>query len=183
MKTFRIAATLAALVVLVGVVPAFATDDEPTTETPPVDASAPSVVVVDSGLSDAVTALTDIVATLTATPEPTPFVDTPLISPVDGETAAPVPEVITFTTTLSEPTPPDPDAEPTLVSTVTALLGSYTPRTQTVTAYLSDGSTVTYDEYVQGLAGVDFEWLSGAVLFVVFLWSVLMMFGGLMKRV
>ena len=66
MKTFRIAATLVALVVLLGAVPAFATDGELTAETPPVDAPAPPVVVVDSGLSDAVTALTDLVTTLPA---------------------------------------------------------------------------------------------------------------------
>ena len=182
MKTFRIAAALVALVVLVGVVPAFATDDEPTAEAPPEDAPAPSVVIVDSGLSDAVTALTDIVAALTATPEPTPFTESPLLSPADSEATAPAVEVIAFTTTLGETAPPNPDAEPTFLSAVTSLLGSYTPRTQTVTAYLSDGSTVTYDEYVQGVAGVDFEWLSGAVLFTMFLSSVLMMFGGLMKR-
>jgi len=182
MKTFRIAAALVALVLLVGAVPAFATDDEPTAETPPVDAPVPSVVVVDSGLSDAVTALTDIVAALTATPEPTPFVEAPLLSPAD-DAAAPAVDVITFATTLGEAAPPDPDAEPTLASTVTALLGSYTPRTQTVTAYLSDGSTVTYEEYVQGLAGVDWEWMSGAVLFTAFLWSIFRMIGSVIGRV
>ena len=179
MKVFRIAATLVALVVLLGAVPAFATGDEPIAETPLIDAPAPSVVVVDSGLSDAVTALTDLVTTLTTPPEPT---HEPLIVPADEPLTVSSVEVVALTTTLAEPLPPDPDAETTLTSAVTALLGTYTPRTQTVTAILSDGSTVTYEEYVQGLAGVDWAWLSGAVLFTAFLWSVFVMIGGLVKR-
>jgi hypothetical protein len=180
MKTFRIAAALVALIILLGVVPAFATDDEAPADTPPVETPAAPVVVVDSGLSDAVTALTDLVTTLTTPPEPT---HEPLIVPADEPLTASSVEVVALTTTLTEPIPPEPDAEPTLASTVTALLGSYTPRTQTVTAILSDGSTVTYEEYVQGLAGVDWEWMSGAVLFTAFLWSIFRMIGSVIGRV
>jgi len=182
MKTFRIAAALVALIILLGTVPALATDDGAPADTPPAEALTAPVVVVDSGLSDAVTALTDLVTTLTTPPEPTPSIE-PLIVPADEPLTAPTVEVVALATTLTEPIPPDPDAETTLTSTVTALLGTYTPRTQTVTAILSDGSTVTYEEYVQGLAGVDWEWMSGAVLFTAFLWSIFRMIGSVIGRV
>ena len=66
---------------------------------------------------------------------------------------------------------------------ITALFGEYTPRTQTVTQYLADGTTVTYQEYVPGLAGLDWSWLAGVALFSITLWSLFTLIGGVAKRV
>lgn len=59
--------------------------------------------------------------------------------------------------------------------------GSYTPRTYTVTEYLSDGSAVTSQQYVPGVAGMDFEWLAAAVLFILVIFCVFKLIGGLIK--
>lgn len=70
----------------------------------------------------------------------------------------------------------------TVKDTVVALFGSYNPRTQTVTEYLSDGSSVTYTEVIPGLAGLDWEWISSVALFALFLYAVLRMIGGGLRR-
>lgn len=62
-----------------------------------------------------------------------------------------------------------------------ALFGKYQPRVQTVTAYLSDGSSVSYQEYVPGLAGLDFDWLASVFLFAVALFCMFRIVGGLFK--
>lgn len=72
------------------------------------------------------------------------------------------------------------DAE-SLSSVITALFGEYQPRTQTVTDYLSDGSSVTYQQYVPGLAGLDYEWLTSVSLFALALYCILRMIGGALK--
>lgn len=68
-----------------------------------------------------------------------------------------------------------------LSSVITALFGEYQPRTQTVTDYLSDGSSVTYQQYVPGLAGLDYEWLASVTLFALALYCILRMIGGALK--
>lgn len=79
---------------------------------------------------------------------------------------------------IAEPT----EDTQTVKDTVVALFGNYTPRTQTVTEYLSDGSSVTYSEVVPGLAGLDWEWISSVSLFALFLYAVLRMIGGGLRR-
>lgn len=69
----------------------------------------------------------------------------------------------------------------TLSETVTALFGPYTPRTQTVTQYLEDGSVITYQEVLPGLAGLDWPWLASVGLFALFLFGLLRLTGGLLK--
>lgn len=66
-------------------------------------------------------------------------------------------------------------------SMVTALFGEYTPRTYSVTTYLSDGSTVTTTEYVPGLAGLDWPWIAGVVLFSLVLYSFFRLLGGVLR--
>ena len=68
-----------------------------------------------------------------------------------------------------------------LGSAVLGLLGSYTPETYTVTTYFPDGSAVTSTEIVPGLAGLDYEWIAGAVLFTLALYCIFRMIGGLLK--
>lgn len=68
-----------------------------------------------------------------------------------------------------------------LLDAVTALFGSYQPRTYMVTTYLDDGSVVESEEIVPGLAGLDYEWLTGAALFLMALYCIFRMIGGLSK--
>lgn len=71
----------------------------------------------------------------------------------------------------------------TMSSLVSALFGEYTPKTQTVTENLADGTSVTYQQYVPGVAGLDWHWLAGVMLFSLCLWSFLQLAGGVLKRV
>lgn len=75
--------------------------------------------------------------------------------------------------------PPAPRSP--LSETVTALFGTYTPRTQTVTQHLEDGSVITYQEVIPGLAGLDWPWLVSVGLFALVLFSLLRLIGGLLK--
>lgn len=68
-----------------------------------------------------------------------------------------------------------------LVETIIEVFGEYHPRTQTVTQQLTDGTIVTYQEVVPGLAGLDWPWLAGVGLFALFLYGLLRMIGGLLK--
>lgn len=69
-----------------------------------------------------------------------------------------------------------------LTSVIASLFGEYTPRTQTVTEYLADGSSVTYQQYVPGVAGMDWDWLAGVGLFGLCLLSFFKIVGGVLKR-
>ena len=64
---------------------------------------------------------------------------------------------------------------------IISIFGRYTPKTQTVTKHLSDGTEVTYTEYVPGAAGMDFEWLFSAAVFALVVFCVLKLIGGLLK--
>ena len=61
------------------------------------------------------------------------------------------------------------------------LFGEYTPRTQTVTEYHSDGSEVTYEQIVPGLAGLDWLWIASVGVFSLFMFCVLRALGGCLK--
>lgn len=73
------------------------------------------------------------------------------------------------------------ESSKTLPVFLTELFGEYTPRTQSVTEYLSDGSSVTYDEYVPGVAGLDMEWIAAVALFALMLLCTFKIIGGLIK--
>ena len=60
------------------------------------------------------------------------------------------------------------------------LFGEYTPRTQTVTQYLPDGSSVTYQEYVSGVAGMDWDWLASVAIFILILYCLFRLLGGVL---
>ena len=75
----------------------------------------------------------------------------------------------------------DPD-EQSMKEVVALVLGDYTPRTQTVTHYLSDGTSESHTEIVPGVAGLDWEWISGAGLFGLVLYSFLKLVGVLLKN-
>ena len=68
-----------------------------------------------------------------------------------------------------------------LLDAITALFGDYQPRTYTVTTYLEDGTAVESEEIVPGLAGLDYHWLAGVVIFMLSLFCIFRMIGGLSK--
>lgn len=75
----------------------------------------------------------------------------------------------------------DPEQQ-TMKDVVVMVLGEYTPRTQTVTQYLSDGTSESHTEIVSGVGGLDWEWISGAGLFGLVLFSFLKLVGVLLKN-
>lgn len=62
-----------------------------------------------------------------------------------------------------------------------SIFGEYTPRTQTVIVLNADGSTAQYDQYVTGIAGLDWVWISGVSLFGMFLFCLMRLLGGAVK--
>lgn len=62
------------------------------------------------------------------------------------------------------------------------VLGDYQRMTYTVTVVDSDGTVVgTSTEYVPGLAGLDYCWLAGAAIFLVFFTGCFKLLGGLIR--
>lgn len=73
-------------------------------------------------------------------------------------------------------------ASTTMSQVISGVLGEYTPKTVTVSQYDISGNLLgTSTEIVPGLAGLDYPWLAGAVVFTVFLYGVLRLLGGLLK--
>lgn len=68
-----------------------------------------------------------------------------------------------------------------LLDAMTALFGNYQPRTYMVSTYLEDGTIVSSEEIVPGLAGLDWEWVVGAGLFIMSLYCIFKVIGGLLK--
>lgn len=143
--------------------PALATEEEP--------AQPQETVTVETETDDKnIVVNVTLPATVpTPTPEPT---EIPEISVVND------PEYMPYST-FSLDDIPAPGS--TLSETVTALFGTYTPRTQTVTQQLADGSVVTYQEIIPGLAGLDWPWLVSVGLFALFLYGLLRIVGGMLK--
>lgn len=105
---------------------------------------------------------------------------------VDDETdaAQDVPVVHAFSVTspdLAEAVQPD-DVPANMVQVVTAVLGEYQRQTYTVQEVDAEGNVLsTSTEYVPGLAGLDYHWIAGAVLFVVFLLGIFKLLGGVIR--
>lgn len=68
-----------------------------------------------------------------------------------------------------------------LISVLEQIFGEYQPRTYSVTTYLSDGTAVSSVEYVPGLAGLDWAWISGVAIFALALYCIFRMIGGLFR--
>lgn len=82
---------------------------------------------------------------------------------------------------LLDGTDAPPDEEPsTMVSALIAILGPYTPKVQTVSTYFNGQLLEVSTQYVPGLAGLDVEWLAGAVIFTVFLYCLMRLLGGIL---
>ena len=170
--------TLVAVVVSVPVYAAGPDDDAPPSETgevteAPTETTTETVVTEDDKT---------IVVNVTVPSAAAPASDDPEASP--GVEMDPMPsDEPTYqaytVTALNDVPQEDPDA---LSAVVSNLFGTYTPRTQTVTEYLADGSSVTYDEVIPGVAGLDWPWLAGVGLFGLSLWSLFLLIGGVLKR-
>ena len=71
----------------------------------------------------------------------------------------------------------------TIQAVLESLFGEYSPRTQTVTQYLSDGTSVESVEYVPGLAGMDWPWIASVSVFMLMLYCLFRLLGGVLSRV
>lgn len=175
-RFFRYAPVVAALVCLLGVLPVFAVEDaDPAVD--PGDSS--DTVTLESAADDK--NITVNITMPTAVPTPSEGDSTASEeAPVELE-ADPEPLYIPYSefTLDALERASDPEALPTVIE---ALFGEYTPRTQTVTEYLADGSSVTYQQYVPGVAGMDWTWLAGVGLFALCLLSFFKIVGGVLKR-
>lgn len=68
-----------------------------------------------------------------------------------------------------------------MADVIVSVFGEYHPKTQTVTEISSDGTVVSYTQYVPGLAGLDYHWIAGVTLFALFLFCLLKLIGGFVK--
>lgn len=144
-------------------------------EEDPAPEPTPDVVSVETQEGDKSIVVNVTLPNAVSAPEPTPEATvTPEINLVND----PAPEYIPYAATALDETP---EANTALVDAVKDLFGDYQPRTQTVTEHLTDGSTVTYQQVIPGLAGLDWPWLVGVGLFALFLYGLLRLLGGLIK--
>ena len=100
----------------------------------------------------------------------------------DGEDVEPEPIFIPFSMLSLDSDSGYADLEDTVRAVMVSLFGEYHPRTQTVTQVLSDGSEVTYQEYVPGLAGLDVPWLASVGVFMLLLFCLFRLLGGVLSR-
>lgn len=90
-------------------------------------------------------------------------------------------EPVTMGYSTYEVTDAQERTESSVSQAVVSIFGVYQPITHTVTDHLSDGSSVTYEQVVPGLAGVDWVWVSGVALFALMLYSLFRLLGVIVK--
>ena len=73
------------------------------------------------------------------------------------------------------------DAGNTMAQVVRDLFGTYTPKVQTVTTYMDGEPIAVEEQYVPGIAGMDFEWLAGFAVFLLILYCLFRLLGGSVK--
>lgn len=110
-----------------------------------------------------------------------PLEDIPAFVPDDSEDAAAY-RTFTVVSPNDDETVPSSDGSSAMADVVVSVLGEYRRKTQTVTEMDSEGNVLAVStEIVPGLAGLDYEWIAGAVLFALFLFSLMKLIGGLLK--
>lgn len=62
------------------------------------------------------------------------------------------------------------------------LFGPYEQQSETVTELLPDGSSVTYERLITGVAGLDYEWLASVGLFALVVFCFFRIVGGVLKQ-
>lgn len=73
------------------------------------------------------------------------------------------------------------DAGNTMAQVVRDLFGTYTPRVQTVTTYMDGEPIAVEEQYVPGVAGMDWEWIGGFAVFLLMLYCLFRLLGGSVK--
>lgn len=72
--------------------------------------------------------------------------------------------------------------DPVMVDVITSVLGEYRRQTYTVEQYDSNGDLIaTSTEYVPGLAGLDWAWITGAIFFAIVLSAGFKLLGGFIR--
>lgn len=74
-----------------------------------------------------------------------------------------------------------PDAEDTISQALRDLFGTYTPRVQTVTTYMDGEVLAVEEQYVPGVAGMDWEWIAGVAVFLLLIYCLFRLLGGAVK--
>lgn len=101
---------------------------------------------------------------------------------LETEEAPPVVQTFTVVSVDDLPLLQSLDGGSGLADAVTSILGEYQRMTYTVEELDSDGNVLaTSTQYVPGLAGLDYEWIAGAVLFALMFWGLLRLIGGLIR--
>ena len=73
------------------------------------------------------------------------------------------------------------DPANTMAQVVRDLFGTYTPRVQTVTTYMDGEPIAVEEQYVPGVAGMDWEWIAGFTVFLLMLYCLFRLLGGSVK--
>lgn len=74
------------------------------------------------------------------------------------------------------------DASNIMVQVIEDVLGEYRRQTYTIEEYNAEGDLIgTSTEYVPGLAGLDYAWITGAILFALFVSAFFKLLGGLIR--
>lgn len=161
---------LCSVLALLLTLPALAAEDEESTD--------PVAVETITKEEEGVTVNVTIQQPETATP------DTEAVVEGEEPAAENPPAARTFSSVAPDvsETIPSEDAPATMARAVTAVLGEYQRKTMTVQEMDAEGNVVsTSTEYVPGLAGLDYHWIAGAVLFTVFLLGIFKLLGGLIR--
>ena len=69
----------------------------------------------------------------------------------------------------------------TMASVVRDLFGTYTPKVQTVSTYVNGELISAEEQYVPGVAGMDWDWIAGVVVFLLMLYCLFRLLGGSVK--
>ena len=140
------------------------TEQPPVVTDQPVEPAAPAAPVVNVDPPDVhvevVLPSAAPTAEPTATPEPTAS-----------------PEPVKVITTLSDPSDPE---QGSLKSIILQVFGEYEPRTQTIETSQGDQQT-TQTEIVPGIAGVDWPWLAGVLVFSIAFYGFFRILGVLIR--
>lgn len=74
------------------------------------------------------------------------------------------------------------ESDPVMVDVITGILGEYQRQTYTVEQYDSNGDLIAVStEFVPGLAGLDYAWITGAIFFGIVLSAGFKLLGGLIR--
>lgn len=95
------------------------------------------------------------------------------------------PDADTYSVVTVEPLSegdPSEDLASTMASVIEGVLGEYHREIYTVTEYDSEGNVIaTSTQYVDGLAGLDYAWISGAMIFGLCIAGLFKLLGGLIR--